>query len=1074
MQQEEVLIEEDWRYIYGGSIDKDDGSGAKKILTRREKESLQPIAVERLEDNVEFYIGDCVLVESNVSAPYVAIIKSFEFSSEGFMEVELLWFQRPEDIRKESKRRSDVMPQEVYITWDTDRNPLDVLEDHAQVLSMAAFEKNFPTFKVPLELREKVFFCRYGCNTTHLMFSEELNWGKHYRGRNTDIDELFKWLSHSLPVNPNLRHVKKRPHEDSENEDRQPEKIPRVEGKRGPGRPPKVNSDGTPKRGPGRPPKLNPDGTPKRGPGRPPKVTVNPDGTPKRGPGRPPKVDETTTPQRRGPGRPRKDEHLTEEAIESSDESDIEMDQGPPSEEPVKRGPGRPLKAAESLQPELSDDDVTLISPQKRGPGRPRKYPIESAEESPAKRGPGRPRKYPIESAEPSPQKRGPGRPPKSSYLESPKRGPGRPPKEINGDALIESPKRGPGRPPKSSYELESPKRGPGRPPKGSYDVPAESPKRGPGRPPKSSYTEAESTKRGPGRPPKSSYLLESPKRGPGRPPKDGSLSPVKRGPGRPRKDGSVSPTKRGPGRPRKDTSVSPAKRGPGRPRKYATEEERQKRKLDTQDPFRSDDDDNFYSDAESIDYEENSESELESEIEEEDDDQSDFDDLELIKRTPSKRNIAKKQAYTNKKRFVKEPLEVVSLPKRITMSAEQSIDPNASPHKYARNKLHVAAVPDSLPCRENEFSQIYLALESAIYANTGSCVYISGTPGTGKTATVREVVSQLQHQSDEGDLPDFSFLEINGMKLIDPHTAYEILWQEVSGGQRVSASHAMTMLEKEFKLPNPRRIPIVVLMDELDQLVTRNQGVMYNFFNWPTFQHARLIVVAVANTMDLPERMLSNKISSRLGLTRIQFPGYTHNQLREIIASRLQGIPGNIVERDAMEFAARKIASVSGDARRALDICRRSVEIAESEAKEGNELPKVTIMHVRKAITESTSSPISQYLKGLAISTKVVVCAIMSRVRRSGLIDNPLSDILDDTERLVKLSTYASDLMGLLYDNRVRMAGFVESVAELSEAGVIVVQNLRGERNGNVRLVVNETDVADAFKNDPDVKGMI
>ena len=57
-----------------------------------------------------------------------------------------------------------------------------------------------------------------------------------------------------------------------------------------------------------------------------------------------------------------------------------------------------------------------------------------------------------------------------------------------------------------------------------------------------------------------------------------------------------------------------------------------------------------------------------------------------------------------------------------------------------------------------------------------------------------------------------------------------------------------------------------VVIMDELDQLVTKKQTVMYNFFNWPTRPRSNLIVIAIANTMDLPERMLSNKISSWLG----------------------------------------------------------------------------------------------------------------------------------------------------------------------------------------------------------------
>ena len=45
--------------------------------------------------------------------------------------------------------------------------------------------------------------------------------------------------------------------------------------------------------------------------------------------------------------------------------------------------------------------------------------------------------------------------------------------------------------------------------------------------------------------------------------------------------------------------------------------------------------------------------------------------------------------------------------------------------------------------------------------------------------------------------------------------------------------------------------------MDELDYMVTRKQTVLYNLFDWPTRRHARLVVVGIANTMDLPERLL-------------------------------------------------------------------------------------------------------------------------------------------------------------------------------------------------------------------------
>ena len=39
----------------------------------------------------------------------------------------------------------------------------------------------------------------------------------------------------------------------------------------------------------------------------------------------------------------------------------------------------------------------------------------------------------------------------------------------------------------------------------------------------------------------------------------------------------------------------------------------------------------------------------------------------------------------------------------------------------------------------------------------------------------------------------------------------------------------------------------------------------MYNLFDWPNRPNSKLVVIAIANTMDLPERMLMNKVASRL-----------------------------------------------------------------------------------------------------------------------------------------------------------------------------------------------------------------
>ncbi len=423
-----------------------------------------------------------------------------------------------------------------------------------------------------------------------------------------------------------------------------------------------------------------------------------------------------------------------------------------------------------------------------------------------------------------------------------------------------------------------------------------------------------------------------------------------------------------------------------------------------------------------------------------------------------------------------------------------------SSPFQTARSRLHVASVPTSLPCREDEFASVYSHLEAAITEGTGACIYISGTPGTGKTATVREVVAQLNASVMAEELDDFIFVEINGMKVTDPHQSYSLLWEALKG-ERVSPTHALDLLEREFNHPSPRRTPCVVLMDELDQLVTKNQSVMYNFFNWPGLRHSRLIVLAVANTMDLPERTLSNKISSRLGLTRITFPGYTHEQLMKIIQSRLEGVPGDIVDSDAVQFASRKVAAVSGDARRALDICRRAVELAESEVlshpapntpsksgrgeKISKSVGKVTIGTVKRAINEATTNPLQQYLRGLPLSAKVLLAALLAKTRRTGIPESILGEVLDEAKRMTKMDTGGNIIEHLMKDDvsskavqlyrlkAPRVLAMGTSAIELMEAGIIGLEARRGDRTGKVRLSIGEEDVKQAFKDDPEVRNL-
>ena len=54
----------------------------------------------------------------------------------------------------------------------------------------------------------------------------------------------------------------------------------------------------------------------------------------------------------------------------------------------------------------------------------------------------------------------------------------------------------------------------------------------------------------------------------------------------------------------------------------------------------------------------------------------------------------------------------------------------------------------------------------------------MSGVPGTGKTATVLEVMRSLRRKAEAGQVPHFQFVELNSLRLPSPQHAYSSLYE--------------------------------------------------------------------------------------------------------------------------------------------------------------------------------------------------------------------------------------------------------------------------------------------------------
>ncbi|CAH4030346.1 origin recognition complex subunit 1 [Pieris brassicae] len=293
-----------------------------------------------------------------------------------------------------------------------------------------------------------------------------------------------------------------------------------------------------------------------------------------------------------------------------------------------------------------------------------------------------------------------------------------------------------------------------------------------------------------------------------------------------------------------------------------------------------------------------------------------------------------------------------------------------------------------SLPGREVQLDEILSFVRSKLLNNLSGCMYISGVPGTGKTATVNTALKLLK---EEVDLPEFQLVEVNGMRIAEPRQAYVQIYKQLTG-KSVVWEQACALLEKRFTNSGPRRVPTVLLVDELDALCNRRQDVLYSIMEWAAHNTARLTVLAVANTMDLPERALAARVASRLGLTRLPFPPYTHMQLQCIVATKLAG--ANVTP-DAVQLIARKVAAVSGDARRAIALCTRALELAEGQAG---------LLEVQKALDEAASSATVRAIGFCSPAEKLMLRAVAAEVERTGSDETTLSKALATAAAIVAL----------------------------------------------------------------------
>ncbi|XP_050074603.1 cell division control protein 6 homolog [Anopheles maculipalpis] len=281
------------------------------------------------------------------------------------------------------------------------------------------------------------------------------------------------------------------------------------------------------------------------------------------------------------------------------------------------------------------------------------------------------------------------------------------------------------------------------------------------------------------------------------------------------------------------------------------------------------------------------------------------------------------------------------------------------------------------LPEREKEYDELVAYVENVLSSNGSGSLYISGPPGTGKTATLQRILNYPPF------VKKLKPVYINCTSIKSVGSIYKKISEEldlrVSGTtEKLYQAAIETHLERKHKT-------IMLVLDEIDQLSSSKQTILYSIFEWPARPTARLILIGIANALDLTDRLLA-RLQARCELKPhlIQFLPYTKQQIVAILKASLAETDSlSRFPEAALGLLAAKVASTSGDIRRALFIARRLVESAKKEDRTTkSDTPTVVsmgqVMTVLKQVYGASQTLSNDLEEGFPLQQKLLICSLM------------------------------------------------------------------------------------------------
>lgn len=282
--------------------------------------------------------------------------------------------------------------------------------------------------------------------------------------------------------------------------------------------------------------------------------------------------------------------------------------------------------------------------------------------------------------------------------------------------------------------------------------------------------------------------------------------------------------------------------------------------------------------------------------------------------------------------------------------------------------------VPPRLVHREAQMRKLIMLYRPILDSNFSQNVVLTGSVGTGKTATAKRFCMDLKDQGEKQQ------------KAVD--------WVLVNCRQRNSESSAVLHIVNHFQPNFPdrgfsitemlrilrkdlekRRVHLLIVLDEADVLLRKaGSDIIYKLtrFGEEKVEPKELVSLMLISQKNIFDLLDASSVSTFKRTNLVEFGKYSRDELRDIVAERAAlALHDGAIEDDAVDLIA-EVSSDWGDARFAIEILEKSGMLADEEGA-----GKVSVEHVRAAKAEAYSSITESKLEGLDRHQRLALLAI-------------------------------------------------------------------------------------------------